>query len=195
MITEQAMNDVSKKLLNLYESSTKKAIDKDVHIVEVGFNPPHPREQCEDSWDEVRMRPSEEISINQDQLLFAFGSAFSHSRIDSGSYSNLPGKQFEAVATPLVKDHSYRAFIEEHKGDLKIIEHENQPGANISEKFEVIREDSGKDSFYSPARPFDNHNKHNSDMKNFNTGEDDYYNNVSATGADSKWNQGRQNVV
>jgi hypothetical protein len=39
-----------------------------------------------DERDEVKMRQSEEVSMSQDQqqLLLAFGSAFTHSRLDSG---------------------------------------------------------------------------------------------------------------
>jgi hypothetical protein len=135
-----------------------------------------------DDRDEVRMRQLDEVSMSQDQqlLIAAIGSGFTHSRLDSGQLwgtgatlntNNLnfvPRRTDENTGA----NSSYRAFIEENKSDIKIIEHDLANNTTV-EKFEVIREDDTlvKDSFYSPKNLTSLEQRLNSDLKKF---EDDH---------------------
>lgn len=143
-----------------------KAIGQEVQIVEVFKDDPNLHLNIEDR-DEVRMRPSDEVSMNNEQqLLFALGSGFTHSRIGSGqNWGDYP-RRFDT------NNNSYRVLIEENKSDTKGgLDHDY--GA-IDEKFEVIREDT-KDSFYSPSY-YDNR-RDNSDFKKF-TADDEQANHM-----------------
>ncbi len=128
------------------------------------------------------MRQLDEVSMSQDQqlLIAAIGSGFTHSRLDSGQLwgtgatlntNNLnfvPRRTDENTGA----NSSYRAFIEENKSDIKIIEHDLANNTTV-EKFEVIREDDTlvKDSFYSPKNLTSLEQRLNSDLKKF---EDDH---------------------
>ncbi len=143
-----------------------------------------------------RLRALDEVSLSQDQqlLLAAIGSGFTHSRLDSGQLWTTTLNTNNLNFIPRLRtdentgaNSSYRAFIEENKSDIKIIENDNNASV---EKFEVIREDVRGDSFYSPKNLTSLEQRLNSDLKKF---EDDhqYYQPAVGVSTNEKWLQER----